>query len=167
MFNKIEEFLLRYIPKFYLSLTRAQDSNDRFMFGSDFIKKNKKNNNIDILDVGCGGGNFFGYINSTVKNSKYVGLDFDYDKMKKNKFINFDNFKTFSYDLRNNWYFDKYDFVWSSEVIEHLFDDKSFFKKLVRSTKKDGYILITTPYYTSYVNYAKKFGWSLELLKKR
>ena len=166
MFNKIEEFLLRYIPKFYLSLTRAQDSNDRFMFGSDFIKKNKKNNNINILDVGCGGGNFFGYINSTVKNSKYVGLDFDYDKMKKNKFANFNNFKTFSYDLRNNWYFDKYDFVWSSEVIEHLFDDKSFFEKLVRSTKKDGYILITTPYYTSYINYAKKFGWSLEPSKE-
>ena len=41
MFRKIEKILLRYIPKFYLSLTRAQDSNDRFTFGSDFINKNK------------------------------------------------------------------------------------------------------------------------------
>lgn len=168
MFRKIEKKLLKYIPKFYLSLTRAQDSNDRFTFGSDFINKNKdKNkNSVDILDVGCGGGNFFGYINSTVKNSKYVGIDFNYDKMKKNKFSNFNNFKTFSQDLREDWYFSKYDFVWSSEVIEHLFDDKGFFEKLVRSTKKGGYILITTPYYDSYINFARKFGWSLEPSKE-
>tara|TARA_X000001036_G_scaffold75118_1_gene66710 strand:- start:454 stop:630 length:177 start_codon:yes stop_codon:yes gene_type:complete len=51
MFNKIEEFLLRYVPKFYLSLTRAQDSNDRFIFGSDFIKKNKKINNKDYFSI--------------------------------------------------------------------------------------------------------------------
>ena len=39
MFRKIEKILLKYIPKFYLGLSRAQDSNDRFIFGSDFIKK--------------------------------------------------------------------------------------------------------------------------------
>ena len=166
MFRKIEKILLRYIPKFYLGLTRAQDSNDRFIFGSDFINKNKNKHNIDILDVGCGGGNFFGYINNIVKNTKYVGLDFDYGKMKDNKFSNFNNFKTISQDLRKDWYYNEYDFVWSSEVIEHLFDDKSFFEKLVRSTKKGGYILITTPYYDSYINFAKKFGWSLEPSKE-
>ena len=64
MFKKIEKILLKYIPIFYLGLTRAQDSNDRFIFGSDFIKKNKKNTSCSILDVGCGGGNFFAYINS-------------------------------------------------------------------------------------------------------
>ncbi len=83
MFRKIEKILLKYIPKFYLGLTRAQDSNDRFIFGSDFIKLNKKTNNISVLDVGCGGGNFFAYVNDVAKNSKYLGIDFDYDKMKK------------------------------------------------------------------------------------
>ena len=39
MFRKIEKILLKYIHKFYLGLSRAQDSNDRFIFGSDFIKK--------------------------------------------------------------------------------------------------------------------------------
>ena len=136
MFREIEKILLKNIPKFYLGLTRAQDSNDRFIFGSDFIKLNKKSNNVSVLDVGCGGGNFFAYVNDVAKNSKYLGIDFDYDKMKKNKFDDFDNFKTISQDLRADWYYDKYDFVWSSEVIEHLFDDQNFFKKLVKSTKK-------------------------------
>jgi len=166
MYRKIEKFLLKYIPILYLTLTRAQDSNDRFIFGSDFIKKNKKNNYVSVLDVGCGGGNFFAYVNSVEKNSEYVGIDFDYDKTKNNKFDDFKNFKTISKDLRTDWYYDKYDFVWSSEVIEHLFDDKIFFKKLVKSTKKNGYIIITTPYYESYVDFAKKYNWSLEPSKE-
>jgi len=166
MFKKIEKILLKYIPIFYLGLTRAQDSNDRFIFGSDFIKKNKKNTSCSILDVGCGGGNFFAYINSQIKNSTYLGIDFDYDKMKKNKFHNFKNFSTISKDLRTDWYYDKYDFVWSSEVIEHLFDDQNFFKKLVNSTKRGGYTMITTPYYNSYLNFAKKYNWSLETSKE-
>ena len=166
MFREIEKILLKNIPKFYLGLTRAQDSNDRFIFGSDFIKLNKKSNNVSVLDVGCGGGNFFAYVNDVAKNSKYLGIDFDYDKMKKNKFDDFDNFKTISQDLRADWYYDKYDFVWSSEVIEHLFDDQNFFKKLVKSTKKNGYVLITTPYYNSYVEFAKKYNWSLEPSKE-
>lgn len=166
MFREIEKILLKYIPKFYLGLTRAQDSNDRFIFGSDFIEINKKNNNISVLDVGCGGGNFFSYVNSVAKNSKYLGIDFDYDKMKKNKFEDYDNFKIIYQDLRTDWYYDKHDFVWSSEVIEHLFDDQKFFEKLVKSTKKNGYVLITTPYYNSYVEFAKKYNWPLEPSKQ-
>ena len=85
---------------------------------------------------------------------------------KKNKFDNFKNFSTISKDLRTDWYYDKYDFVWSSEVIEHLFDDQNFFKKLVNSTKRDGYTMITTPYYNSYLNFAKKYNWSLKPSKE-
>ena len=166
MIRKIEKVLLKYFPRFYLGLTRAQDSNDRFLFGSDFIKKNKKDSNISILDVGCGGGNFFAYINSVIKNADYLGVDFDYEKMKENKFNDYKNFKIISQDLRSDWFFKEHDFVWSSEVIEHLFDDQSFFKKLIKSTKKGGYIIITTPYYNSYVNFAKKYDWSVELSKE-
>ena len=166
MFKKIEKILIKFIPKFYLKLTRAQDSNDRFIFGSDFIKKNKTNSLISVLDIGCGGGNFFAYINSDLKNSEYLGIDFDDGKMKKSKFDDFENFKTICKDLRTDWYYNKHDFVWSSEVIEHLFDDQSFFKKLVKSTKKGGYIIITTPYYNSYLNFAKKYNWSIKPSKE-
>jgi SAM-dependent methyltransferase len=166
MIRIIEKILLKYFPRFYLGLTRAQDSNDRFLFGSDFIKKNKKDSKISILDVGCGGGNFFAYINSVIKNADYFGVDFDYEKMNENKFDDYKNFKIISQDLRSDWFFKEHDFVWSSEVIEHLFDDQNFFKKLVKSTKKNGYIIITTPYYNSYVNFAKKYDWPVEVSKE-
>ena len=159
MKRSIEKILLKFFPKLYLGLTRAQDSNDRYLFGLNVIKKIGKNN-FNILDVGCGSGNFYSYVNSISKNIDYTGIDFDYEKISKKKFHGRKNFKIISKDLRENWDLNEYDFVWSSEVIEHIFDDKKFFNQLVKSTKKDGHIIITTPYIDSYLSYAKKYGWS-------
>ena len=52
MIKKIDKFLVKLFPKQYLGLTRAQDSNDRFIFGSEIIDKYKKNESISVLDVG-------------------------------------------------------------------------------------------------------------------
>ena len=161
LIKNIEKIFIRFCPTLYLGLTRAQDSNDRYLFGSNFIKKNKNSNNIKILDVGCGSGNFYAYIKSLSSKIKYTGLDFDHEKMKSKKFKN-DNFKIIAHDLRKDWFFGEFDFVWSSEVIEHLFDDQSFFQNMVKSTKKGGYIIITTPFINSYINFANKYGWSKE-----
>jgi len=161
LIKTIDKIFLSFCPILYLSLTRPQDSNDRFLFGSNFIKKNKNSNNITILDVGCGSGNFYAYIKSLSSKIKYTGLDLDHEKMKSKKFKN-DNFKIIDQDLRKNWFFGEFDFVWSSEVIEHLFDDQSFFQNMVKSTKKDGYLIITTPFINSYINFANKYGWSTE-----
>ena len=38
-------------------------------------------------------------------------------------------------------------------------DDESFFKKLVKSTKKNGHIIITTPYINSIKNFSIKYPW--------
>ena len=83
--KNIEKIFIRFCPTLYLGLTRAQDSNDRYLFGSNFIKKNKNSNNIKILDVGCGSGNFYAYIKSLSSKIKYTGLDFDHEKMKSKK----------------------------------------------------------------------------------
>ena len=68
IFNIIENFFLKVCPIIYMGLTRAQDSHDRFIFGSDIIKLNKNSDNLNILDVGCGSGNFYttlvGYLRS-------------------------------------------------------------------------------------------------------
>ena len=161
LIKNIEKIFINFCPTLYLGLTRAQDSNDRFLFGYNFIKKNKNSNNIRILDVGCGSGNFYAYFKSLFSEIKYTGLDFDHEKMKSRKFNN-DNCKIIAHDLRKDWFFGEFDFVWSSEVIEHLFDDQTFFQNLVKSTKKGGYIMITTPFINSYINFANKYGWSKE-----
>ena len=161
MIDFFDKFFLKLFPKLYLGLTRPQDSNDRFLFGSNFIKKNILHDNAKILDVGCGSGNFFAYINSISKKISYTGIDSDNSKLSKKKFKN-KNFNIIDKDLRNTWHLGEYDFVWSSEVIEHLFDDKKFFNKLVKSTKIGGYILITTPNLEGYLSFAKKYKWPIE-----
>ena len=62
--NLLDNFFLKICPVLYMGLTRAQSSHDRFIFGSDIIKKFKKNDSISVLDVGCGAGNFYAYLNS-------------------------------------------------------------------------------------------------------
>ena len=157
----LDKIFLKISPIFYMSLTRAQDSNDRFTFGVELIKKLNNNNEINILDVGCGSGNFFIYLNSHIKKIFYTGIDFNINQIKSSK-INKDNFKILNQDLRKKWFFGKFDFVWSSEVIEHILDDNSLFENLIKSTKKNGYIIITTPHYESYINFADKFEWAKE-----
>ena len=161
----IEKILLNFFPKLYLGLTRAQDSNDRYLFGFNLIKKIHKKD-FNILDVGCGSGNFYAYVNSISEKIHYTGIDFDYEKISKKKFYRKENFKIISKDLRESWDLNEYDIVWSSEVIEHLFDDKKFFNQLVKYTKKNGHIIITTPYLESYLSNANKYGWSVEPSKE-
>ena len=47
-----------------------------------------------------------------------------------------------------------------------MFDDKKFFNQLVKYTKKNGHIIITTPYLESYLSNANKYGWSVEPSKE-
>ena len=156
----VDKVFLKVCPIFYMSLTRAQDSNDRFIFGLNIIKNlSNKLNSIDVLDVGCGSGNFYIYLNSYFKNMNYLGIDFNINQIKSSK-IKKKNFKIINQDLREKWFFKKFDFVWSSEVIEHILDDNNFFENLVRSTKSGGYIIITSPHLDSYIHFADKFSWS-------
>tara|TARA_Y100000748_G_scaffold288150_1_gene272859 strand:+ start:57 stop:839 length:783 start_codon:yes stop_codon:yes gene_type:complete len=158
LIKSIDNFLITIFPVFYLGLTRDQSSNDRFIFGSNLINKYKKSNNLTVLDAGCGSGNFFAYLNSYNKEIDYTGIEFSLTKIGLSKFKK-KNSKIHYYDLRKPWNYGEFDFVWSSEVIEHILDDNSFFQKLVISTKKDGYIIITSPHYDGYMNFAKKFDW--------
>ena len=44
----------------------------------NFLKK------FDILDVGCGSCNLYGYLNSSNLNFSYTGMDYDNKKLSKN-----------------------------------------------------------------------------------
>ena len=153
----IESILLKICPILYLSLTRAQDSNERFSFGLSMIqKRHSKNEPISVLDVGCGSGNFFAYLNNYFSRLDYQGIDFNINKISLQKFRNI-NFNITERDLRKEWFFGESDFVWCSETIEHIMDDQLFFKKLATSIKKSGYIILTTPFVGCIEKISKKF----------
>ena len=98
--------------------------------------KNIKNGN--ILDVGCGSKPYrelFSvdqYLGIDIKLSGHDHTDSDVDVFYDGKKIPF----------KNNYF----DHVFSSEVLEHVFDINQLLSEINRVTKKEGSLLITLPF---------------------
>mgnify|MGYP001162614166 FL=1 len=99
--------------------------------------------NKNTLDLGCGGG-FIAHVLSLVAKSS-TGIDISQKSIKYAK----SRFKkaTYIYSdfvslLKTT---KKYDFIYSSEVIEHVSDVNLYMKTLAHLIKKGGYTYITTP----------------------
>jgi 2-polyprenyl-3-methyl-5-hydroxy-6-metoxy-1,4-benzoquinol methylase len=99
--------------------------------------------NKNSLDFGCGGG-FVAYALSFIAKSS-VGVDINqkavtYAKKKFNS-VNF-YCKDFHDLLKSN---KRYDFIHSSEIIEHVSDVNLYMKTLSHLTNTKGHVYITTP----------------------
>jgi SAM-dependent methyltransferase len=117
---------------------------DRNLLAAQF-KKNigyKKN----VLEVGCGTGQLAIYF-SIGTNNNVVGLDPTIDSLqlarnfsKKNeiKNIQFVNADIFDDVLKDNFF----DFIWCSGVLHHTKNPYDAFEILIKSLKKEGFVLI-------------------------
>jgi len=117
---------------------------DRNLLAAQF-KKNigyKKN----VLEVGCGTGQLAIYF-SIGTNNNVVGLDPTIDSLqlarnfsKKNeiKNIQFVNADIFDDVLKDNFF----DFIWCSGVLHHTKNPYEAFEILIKSLKKEGFVLI-------------------------
>jgi SAM-dependent methyltransferase len=97
------------------------------------INKNL-NNNLRILEVGCGTGRYFDFLKkiSKSKNLKYIGVDIKNRNFQKKKN------KLFYLDDANNieLYLDKVNFLFTQSAIEHFEEDLVFFKKISKFLNK-------------------------------
>ena len=117
---------------------------DKNFLASQFKKFSGYNKN--VLEVGCGTGQISIYF-SVETNNNIIGLDPTIESLnlasnfaKKNninnvKFVNADIFD----DVLKEDYFD---YIWCSGVLHHTRNPNEAFKIIVKSLKKDGYILI-------------------------
>lgn len=117
---------------------------DKNFLSNQFKKKigYKKN----VLEVGCGTGQLINYL-ALETNNNLVGLDptkaslnlakefADKNKISNVQFVNADIFD----DVLKH---EVFDFIWTNGVLHHTKDPYSAFKILIKSLKKDGYILI-------------------------
>lgn len=98
----------------------------------------------NILDIGCGQGEFLYLLNKKVKNKKFTGIDISSVAIKnaKHKFKKITFFKSSSSKtpFANN----SFDTILLIEVIEHLIDIDSTLQEIKRILKPNGYLMITT-----------------------
>ena len=97
----------------------------------------------NTLDLGCGGG-FIAYVLSLIARSS-TGVDisenaiaYANNQFKRPKFICMNFTELLETD-------NKYDFIYSSEIIEHVSDVSLYMRVLQHLVKKNGHVYITTP----------------------
>ena len=113
----------------------------------------KTNEDLSILDVGCGSGAFT--INAAARGYKALGLSWDKKTMDKadarsRKLLAKNKANFIVQDCRTLDKFKpeiKYDFVLNTENIEHILNDEKLFYDLSTKVKPGGYLLLTTPFY--------------------
>jgi 2-polyprenyl-3-methyl-5-hydroxy-6-metoxy-1,4-benzoquinol methylase len=107
-----------------------------------------------VLDIGCGEGSFTNAISKYGK--KTYGIDIGKDSIKIAKFfhhstnkLNFLIADACQLPFKKN----SFDFIWCSEVIEHIKNDNKVLRQIKNVLKPGGYIYITTPCSTTLLNY--------------
>src|SRR3989344_8984390 len=104
--------------------------------------------NFNLVDFGCGKGDILGEIIKINPNLKCIGLDVSSEALQKAKailsqvdFKKIEDGGSFPVDSSS------IDFVFSSEVMEHVYDTENAFKEISRILKPRGKFLITVAYH--------------------
>jgi SAM-dependent methyltransferase len=114
-----------------------------------------------VLDVGCGQGLFSAILRQQVAPELYVGIDFSSVLLKKatrrspsHSFVLADAEKL---PIGPH----SVDYLFSTEVIEHIADYRSVLAEFCRALKKEGVCIITTPNFQGLLGVVKiLFEWS-------
>lgn len=120
----------------------------------------------DVLEVGCGVGSFTKLIDDHGNFDSLYSIDISQpaiDFIKTKKFKN--KIKIECIDLINAE--GSYDFILCMNVMEHVEDDKNFFRKLTGLLKKDGVLFLLVPSHMFlYSNFDKAAGHFKRYAKK-
>lgn len=102
-----------------------------------------------VLDAGCGHGHYSFYLARKYPNVIIDSVDIDEDIIDENKYIQNQlktvNINFFQCDLLKLSEYNKYDFAYSIDVLEHIKDDEKVIENICNALKKRGYLLIHTP----------------------
>jgi len=124
--------------------------------GKKLISKRKVNR---LLDLGCGDGKPTMEFAKVIKPKEIYGIDFvDEFRQKAEK----KGIKCIKCDLNKKWDFDSgfFDFILSSQNIEHLHNTRLYLEECYRCLSKGGQLLILSENLASWINIgALLFGW--------
>jgi len=123
-------------PQLFIDSSPARKLCDLFLLYFPWTKIDRSFSGINILDTGCGEGNYFSRINYHTGNiiNSYVGFDIEKKENWQSIMINNDNVKFYQLD-NFNFNFDipkNINLFLSISAIEHFSDDLIYFKKIYK-----------------------------------
>ena len=108
---------------------------------ANFLMKNKSN--VDILDVGCGSGNFLELLNFI--KGRVVGID-----ITENSILECTRKGIEAYCIDAGEFFvpttNRFDYIVSFHCLEHVSDPLYFVKSMLKGLKTNGSTFLSTPY---------------------
>ena len=139
--------MLKFYEKYWLDNKNSclSDFNLKWPKLKKFIPLKKE---IVIVDFGCGNGQIIQEIKKINLKTEYIVLDVSEIALKSAKTI-LPDCKFYKIEdggklpLKNN----SVDFIFSSEVIEHIYDTENAFSEISRILKSGGKLLLTVPYH--------------------
>ncbi len=142
---QMDQFMFRFLGYPYMRLTRDDSSFERTFYLLSIVRD--QNRPLRLLDAGCGGAIALYTLDREAPGliSEYVGLDWRATRLYRR----YQHLKTphhfFNTDLGEDWSCGEFDIAWCSECLEHIIDDSGVFKKLCRSVKPGGYVVLSVP----------------------
>jgi SAM-dependent methyltransferase len=141
----VDHHLFRYVGYPYMRITRDDSSFERIFYLLDFLRGQDRR--VRLLDAGCSGAISLYLIERETPElvSSFVGVDWKGSRL----YSRFEHFRTphefFDANLDDDRNFGEFDVVWCSECLEHIVDDHGVFKRLCRSVKRGGHVVISVP----------------------
>lgn len=118
-----------------------------------------------VLDAGCGHGYYSFYLARKYPNVIIDAGDIEDIVVEENKYIltrlKITNINFFQLDLNRLPERNKYDFIYSIDVLEHVEDDEKSIENICNALKNGGYLLIHTPQ-KNQLHFSKSFPWKEE-----
>ncbi|GAJ12316.1 unnamed protein product, partial [marine sediment metagenome] len=119
-------------------------SKEHFEKASNILEKARFRKDISIIDLGCGGGSFLAYLKDKLGFQNLMGVDLNVkavDFAVKYRKLNVQKINANHLSKEQ-----KFDLVISTENIEHVNDINEYMNTVSSLTKKNGYLLLTTPH---------------------
>lgn len=96
-----------------------------------------------LIDLGCGDGIFIHALKRKYPKLKIVGIDISERRIKGLK-KKFPNDKFYCRDVCNTKLKEKFDFVYSSQVLEHVESDKKMINEMKKLLKNNGTLFVSS-----------------------
>lgn len=119
----------------------------------ELMKRHHPGDAFSLIDVGCGGGTFLMSIKKYFPNASLMGVDISETAFQNLKTLQIDCIQDSLYTFETD---KKFNYVVSSQVLEHLNQPYLFLEKIKKLSNPDTLIMIDVPATDSYT--AKKYG---------